>query len=236
MPILDVWVRWKDRAKASFHKRGITGTIRLLPGLVAARLRGDPEVQFDQRYGVDTAGILKPTSLQSDPRFKHSNWYAPSAAAAFRRMLRHINVDFSSFVFIDFGSGKGKALMLALALPFREVVGVELWPDLVRIAEDNLGKYSGKRACRVTRLHCVDASEYSIPPDPGIYYFFDPFRETVTLKVLENLRQSLRAHPREAYVIYCEPERPDLLDNCGFLALLRRTTHYSVYRNAKAAG
>ncbi len=236
MPFPDTFARWRDRAVASFHKRGIAGTIRLLPGLVAAGMRGDPDVRFDQRYGVDTAGILKPASLQSDPKFRHSNWYAPSSTGGFRRMLRDIEVDHEKFVFIDFGCGKGKALLLASALPFREIIGVEIWPEMVSIAEENLRKYRGNRACRVARLHCLDASEYSIPADPGVFYFFDPFRETVTRKVLENLRQSLLVHPREVYVIYCEPERPDLLDNCGFLALLKRTEHYSIYGSAKVPG
>jgi len=145
-------------------------------------------------------------------------------------MLRQINVDFRRFVFIDFGCGKGKALLLASRLPFKEIIGIELWSELISVAEKNLRTYTGRRACSIFSLHHMDASEFQFPSEPGLYYFFDPFREEVTLKVLENLRRSLAASPREAYVVYCEPSRPDLLDKSGFLTLVKRTPHYSIYK------
>lgn len=223
-------MRWKGRAVRSLHKRGFAGTIQLVPAVVAATLRGDPDKRFDQRFHVETAGILKPLELQSLPRFEHSNWYAPTATTSFCRILRQIKVDFKKFVFIDFGCGKGKALLLASRLPFKQIVGVELWSELLSTAEQNLKSYRGRRKCNTFRLHYMDATEFPIPREPGIYYFFDPFHEKVMRKVLENMRHSLAAWPREAYVIYCEPERPDILDNCGFLTLIKQMPHYSIYK------
>ena len=236
MSLLELWMRWKGRALVSVRKRGLAGTVRLFPGLVAASFRGDPDKRFDRRFHVDTAGILKPIELQSDPRFKDSNWYAPTATTSFFRMLRQIKVDFRKFVFIDFGCGKGKALLLASQLPFKQIVGIELWPELFSVAEKNLKSYSGKRQCSEFRLHQMDASEFPIPSEPGIYYFFDPFREEVMRKVLDNMRRSLAAAPRESYVVYCEPERPDILDQSGFLTLLKQTPHYSIYKASESMG
>ena len=230
MSIPKLWTSLKARASASIVKRGFAGTVRLVPGAIAARLRGDPEKRFDRRFRVDTAGIIKPPELQSSPRFKDSNWYAPSATNSFYRMLRQIKVDFRKFVFIDFGCGKGKALLLASRLPFKQIIGIELWSELFFFAEENLKRYTGKRSCNEFQLHYMDAIEFNIPGEPGIYYFFDPFREEVMRKVLENMRRSLAAAPREAYVIYCEPERPDILDQSGFLTLIKQSTHYSIYR------
>jgi SAM-dependent methyltransferase len=223
-------MRWRSRAVASIRKRGLAGTVQLFPTLVAANFKGDPDKRFDRRFHVDTAGILKPIELQSDSTFKNSNWYAPSATHRFLRMLHHIKVDFRDYVFIDFGCGKGKALLLASRLPFRQIVGVELWSELFTVAEKNLKSYTGKRLCNTFRLHRMDATEFPIPSEPGIYYFFDPFREEVMRKVLDNMRRSLAAAPREAYVVYCEPERPDILDHSDFLSLLKKTPHYSIYR------
>jgi len=162
--------------------------------------------------------------------FKDSNWYAPTSTTGFFRMLRQIKADLSKFVFIDFGCGKGKALLLASRLPFRQIIGIELWPELFSVAEKNLKIYRGKRRCKDTRLHQMHASEFTIPSEPGIYYFYDPFHEEVMRKVLDNMRRSLEAAPRESYVVYCEPERPDILDQSGFLTLLKRTPHFSVYK------
>ncbi len=184
------------------------------------------------------AQLVKPGPRDPARHYTHDqiacDWCEQSRAAEqsnqHHRVIRHQTVNKNLLIQSDLVNAG------ASALPFREIIGVEIWPEMVSIAEENLRKYRGNRACRVARLHCLDASEYSIPADPGVFYFFDPFRETVTRKVLENLRQSLLVHPREVYVIYCEPERPDLLDNCGFLALLKRTEHYSIYGSAKVPG
>jgi len=230
MSLVELWTEWKDRAVRSLQKRGLVGTVRLVPAFVVKSLKGDPDKRFDRRFRVDTAGILKPTELQSDPRFQQSNWYAPTATTSFFRMLRQIKVDFSKFVFIDFGCGKGKALLLASQLPFKEIIGIELWSEMISVAEENLKSYTGNRKCKTFQLHYMDASEFPIPSDPGIFYFFDPFREEVMQKVLENIRQSLAAAPREIYIIYCEPERPDLLDRSGFLTPIKQTARYSIYK------
>ncbi len=227
MSFSDSWSRWRSRTGSFLRKRG------LIPQFLVV-LR-DPEKRFDKRYRVDTAGVLKPVELQSDPRYKHSNWYGPTDTARFREMLRSIRVDYSKFVFIDFGCGKGKVLLLASALPFKQIIGVEVWSEMISMAEQNLRTYTGARNSNNIGLHHVDAGEFAIPDGPGIYYFFDPFREEVMSRVLENIRRSLSAAPREVYVIYCEPERPDILENCGFLTRIRQTKHYSIYKARRDA-
>jgi hypothetical protein len=228
--VVERFLRLKTRAVSSIRKRGITETVRLVPGFIAATIRGDPDKRFDRRFHVDTAGIIKPIELQSLPRFKDSNWYAPVTATLFREMLSQIKVDFRKFTFIDFGCGKGKALLLASRLPFKTIVGIELWSELYDAAKKNLSSYSGKRKCKNFQLHYMDAKEFRIPDEPSIFFFFDPFREEVMRKVLYNIQASLVAAPRDIYVIYCEPERPDILDQSEFLTLLVRTPHYSIYR------
>jgi SAM-dependent methyltransferase len=205
------------------------GTIRILATIVVRSI--DRDERFDRRFRVDTAGVLlSPVELRHDPRFVHSNWYGPTAASTFFHMLRQVKVDFSKFVFIDFGCGKGKALLLASRLPFRQIIGIDLWSELVCIAEENLKRYTGKRKCKNYQLHCMDASEFPMPSEPSIYYFFDPFREEVMLKVLENMRCSLAAAPREVYLVYCEPDRPHVLDKSGFLTPVKQARHYSIYK------
>jgi methylase of polypeptide subunit release factors len=49
-----------------------------------------------------------------------------------------LDVEHKDFTFIDLGSGKGRALVLALSYPFRRVVGVEFALELHRVAEANL--------------------------------------------------------------------------------------------------
>jgi len=235
--LLELWKRLKGKAVSSTRKRGLIGTVRHLPTFVAASIKVDPNKRFDRCFHVDTADVLLgPPELQSDQRFVHSNWYGPTATKTFSRILREFHLDFREFVFVDFGCGKGKALLLASRLPFRQIIGIELWPELFEVALKNLKSYTGKRQCKTFRLLQMDASEFPFPREPGIYYFYDPFREEVLRKVLDNMRRSLAEVPRESYVVYTELERPDILDQADFLTLLKRTPHYSIYKVSGSTG
>jgi SAM-dependent methyltransferase len=231
----DIIRRMHFRVMQSIRRRGVGGSLGLVPGFVAARLKGDPERRFDSRFRVDTAGILKPTELQRDRYFKDSNWYAPVATALFRRMLREVRVDYRDYIFVDFGCGKGKALLLAARLPFKEIIGIELWQTVLEVAGRNVREYTGKRQCQNVRLQCINAVDFRFSSDPALYYFFDPFKIDVMSRVLANLRASLIQWPRESYVLYCEPERHDVLNAADFLIPVKQTSHFAIYRTCSPA-
>ena len=56
-------------------------------------------------------------------------------------MLASLNIDFREFTFIDIGSGKGRALLLAADYPFRRILGLELLPGLYRVAQQNIRQF-----------------------------------------------------------------------------------------------
>jgi len=237
MPFTEVWARWKDKAVRSFRKRGVAGTIKF----VVARVKDDLSIRwqhyrdksFDRRFAVDTAGTLVLPELQSDLRFKYSNAYGPTPHSAFLRIMRQLKVDYGKFLFIDFGCGKGKVLLLATKFHFKQIIGVELSSELIRVAKDNFRSYLSKTRERdVFQLACVDASEYPIPPGPAVYYFANPFHAEVMRKVLENIRRSLTAAPRECYLVYFDSVLQNLLDESGFLTPIKQTSLYSIYKIA----
>ena len=94
---------------------------------------------FDERFGVETSGLIYelPSGHQHD---LYNNGYFAVAPSVFhaimRAMLERLHLDFQRFGFIDMGSGKGRALLLASDYPFREIIGVELSPKLDRVARD----------------------------------------------------------------------------------------------------
>ncbi|MGH9391212.1 MAG: class I SAM-dependent methyltransferase, partial [Vicinamibacteria bacterium] len=179
---------------------------------------------FDRRLGVDTRGY-------SDLR------YEPTPAEVFREMLSKIPFDPRDFVFVDFGSGKGKVLMLAAHYPFRSVVGVELWEDLHRIALENLASFREHPDCAadVTSVR-MDAAALPLPEEPLVLYFFNPFPETVLTRVLANLRESLARAPRRVYVLFYAPvrrgspwDRRRVFEASGFLRILRDEPRFTIY-------
>jgi SAM-dependent methyltransferase len=224
------------------RKRGVAGTVKFV-AVAAAKsvwsryVRGTWDTilnkRFDWRFGVETAGGFK--FPETDPRFEHSTAYAATTHSVFFRMLRQIDVDHRKFLFIDFGCGKGKALLLAAELPFKQIIGVELSPTLIRVAEENWKRYRGQsRKCNSIQLICKDAGEFPVPHEPAIYYLFNPFFGEVVCKVLENIRRSLAAAPREIYVVYLTPEHRSLLDESGFLTPIKQSSEYRIYKTSGA--
>jgi hypothetical protein len=179
---------------------------------------------FDRRLGVNTRGY-------SDLR------YEPTPADVFREMIVKIPFDPRDFVFLDFGSGKGKVLMLAAHYPFRGVVGIELWEDLHRIALENLESFRERADCaaEVTSLR-MNAADFSLPDDPLVLYFFNPFPEAVLTRVLSNLGESLARVPRRVYVLFYAPvrrgapwDRRRVFEASGYLRVLRDEARFTIY-------
>lgn len=119
------------------------------------------------------------------------------------RELRRV-ADFRDFTFVDFGSGKGRALAWAAAHGFREVVGVEMAEPLHLAAVANLGKMRMAK-CQAAASVCMDAREFTLPARQSVLFFYNPFRGAIMEKVLSNIEDSLRANPRAMFLVYLNP-------------------------------
>ncbi len=75
-------------------------------------------------------------------------FYKPSGWLTLRRILRARDVS-SDDVFVDFGSGMGRILLLAVQYPFRRVVGVELSEELNEIAKANVAANRRRQRCGI---------------------------------------------------------------------------------------
>jgi hypothetical protein len=116
-------------------------------------------------------------------------------------------------VFIDYGSGKGRALLLASDYPFHKIVGIEYVPSLHEVAESNCRTYhSDRQQCRAFELHCVDAAAYPLPAEPVFLFLSNPFGEELMTRVTHNVSQSLRENPRPFIVVYFNPQLPWVWD------------------------
>ena len=140
--------------------------------------------------------------------------YAATEPRYFNLVLDQWQLDYSKFTFIDFGSGMGRVVLMASDRPFRKIIGVEFASELVAIAERNVRTYDpSRKRCGEIELICADATEFDLPNEPSIFYFFNPFDRKIFVRVLANLERSLRQHPREAYVLYANPEHNNLFLN-----------------------
>ena len=240
------------RIKKSLRERGLFASLcrsALLPIHLLREYRrtrrinpsGQGRSKFDQEYGVETDGDFEDGwTYLSDLQIPSSNWihgvnYTPIEPAKLHAILTSLELKFEDFVFIDFGSGKGRAILMAAEFPFKRIVGVEFSPELHAIALANLAKDRRlERRCGSVESLCMDFLEFPLPPEPSVYFFFDPCDESMLDRVLAKISKSLDANPRELYVIYVAPNaaKERLLDSASRLAKLVRDLerNFCVYR------
>ncbi len=147
--------------------------------------------------GLDLGRVsVEELGLSPERSVFHDNSGGPGLA----RVLATVAIPPDS-VALDYGSGKGGAVLTLCQFPFREVIGVELSADLVRIAEVN----AARAGVRQARFVSADASQFTDLDRVTHVYMYHPFRCTVVAQVMENIRLSLARRPREITLIYKNP-------------------------------
>lgn len=201
---------------------------------------GDADYDWDHRVNTTSAAVGWRDRLLG---VFHSP-YQPTEPALFHEMMEALlrqpqadltrtdmtEVNLRDFVFLDLGAGKGRTLLMASDYPFHRIVGVELLAALHRIALENLSKYRGEaQKCFALEAVCGDAREFVFPAEPAVLYLFNPFPEAGLRRVLANLEESLRAHPRALYVLYHNPLLEHVLAQSPALRKIGGTQQYSLY-------
>ncbi len=182
------------------------------------------DIGFDLDHRVNTTSARLP--LRTRLRGLVTSPYQPTDPALFREIMQALDLDWPAFTFLDLGSGKGRALLMAAAYPFRSIVGVEILPELHQFALENIHK--ADRAARIEAL-CGDARELPFPNEPLVVYLFNPLSEPGLARVIAKLDASLREAPRPVYVVYHNPEHEHLLARSAALKKLHATCSYVIY-------
>lgn len=223
----------------SVARRGVLGSMR-----AAVRLALHPildhqsvidyrERRFDRRFGVVTAGVIPKSRLQVDgPSAAHVTHYQAAQPVLVEQAIAGLGIDASKYTFVDFGCGKGKAMLLASSFPFERIVGLELSTELAQVAAANIKTYrSRKQRCSAIDVVCMDALEFELPPRPLVCFLYNPFGEAVLGQVIENIGESLREHPRDLFVVYLHPELDTLFHDRSFLSPVRKRSWVCIYRS-----
>ncbi|MGB8832498.1 MAG: hypothetical protein WCC95_10145, partial [Candidatus Sulfotelmatobacter sp.] len=174
------------------------------------------------------------TDLKIDsPNWIYADGYWPTPPDVFQDALSGLNSRHENLTFIDFGSGKGRVLLMASEFPFRKIIGVEFSSELHAIAEQNILRYkSATQRCRDVTSACTDFTQFPIPIDPLFVFLYNPSSREITSALADNIAQSMRQHPRELWVFYVTPAY-DVFESGKPLALRKIKSHpkYAVYTN-----
>jgi len=185
----------------------------------------------ERKFGVSTGGLIQPAELGVENadavgykalEYEYLLWALPA-----------IPFPAEDVVFVDYGAGKGRALAAAAAHPFRRVIGVEISGELVEIGRRNLARK--RRRARHVEIHHADAAAFAVPDDANVFFFFNPFGGATLAGVVEQIRQSWIAHPRDLFVIYFNHGRFDeCIEGQTWLRKVHETSFCGFYRLASA--
>ncbi len=194
---------------------------------MARRLLGRPEPSvaiamhpFDQAHGTDTSGLIERQHLHTGhandaqntayfgvppSRFQHAIEQWRNAAAT---------LPVADYRFVDLGCGKGRAVLLASRMAFRDVVGVELNPGLAATARSNLNRWQQVETTVSASILCADAPTALVDLLDGatLLYLYNPFQAPVLRQVLEAVvnRSSTLFAPVD--VLYLYPEHGSVFE------------------------
>jgi hypothetical protein len=159
---------------------------------------------FDALHGTDTGGVIALADLKLvNSATAECYWYEGASPSIIRQLFGALTIPFGEFDFVDFGSGKGRVLMLAAEQGFRRSIGVEFAGDLVEVARKNAEIFNSRRSkpAIIESLH-MDAMDYVLPDKPLVIYFYCPFYGAVMDRVLANITSSHARNPRPIILLF----------------------------------
>ena len=208
-------------------------------GIVAKAAARPADFWFDWRWGVETLAVETldgPAIAEGDRRL--GGFYEGSRTLAVGALLTDLRrTPSGQGALVDVGCGKGKVLMLAALAGFSTVRGVEFSRDLCDAARENWRRFAVRsRSAATCEVIEADAAAMAYHGDESLFFFFNPFVDSVLRGALARIRESLAERPRDARLVFAcmnEPFRRVLAEELD-LALEREPTRwgvrFSVYR------
>lgn len=194
--------------------------------LVPRRKKGpEPQHPFDAAHGVETGGLIPAgeliTGQSSDAHVTAYYGVAPSILRSLVALWLEAGPKHSieRYTFVDIGAGKGRAMLVASELPFKQVIGIELNPAMADIAERNIEHWIESHhndptasAHAPVRLVEQDALEFDFPKMPCVAFMFHPFEAPLMKKMLMRMEKQFARRPGELDVLYVNAECASVFD------------------------
>jgi predicted RNA methylase len=204
MDLVGRLLRRLQRELAHYHPRAFR----------SRRDLAERDARYDDAYHVDTGGDINLKALAIfSPNRRFGTKYSAIPPEEFARGMAALSIRHEDFTFIDFGSGKGRALLLASDFPFRKLIGIEFARELHEAAATNLRNRTS------VQLLCMDVVEFEFPQDPLVVFLYNPFGPEIISQVAHRLYRSFAANRRPVYVLYLNPFHLDPWLLAGFRVL-----------------
>jgi len=193
---------WLSHLLYSIKHRGLANTCSM----------GLKEWQKERELGIRTFGAHAPADLSIEADSKMGgHLYQPSSSVIFEKAMNELPFNFSDKVFLDIGSGKGRALILAAEAGFKKVIGVEYAEELNDIAYTNIETVKSRFPNTEFSLQEGDALTYDIPANVDVIYLFNPFDEEAVTGLLKKVKPAFE-RSKPMYLVYVHPVHCNILD------------------------
>lgn len=202
----------------------------------AARARRADQA-FDRRWGTDTGGTMNLSALNvARDRALLGFGYQASNGAALTEAMATAAIDPARFAFVDYGSGKGRVVMIAARLGFARAIGVEFAPELHTVALANADRFAAVSGAPI-RCDMVlgDAGSFDPPPGPLFAYIYNSFGPVILREVLERLERRAGADD-PVFALYVNPRHREAFEGDGCWHVLADRGDWVLYRLAATAG
>ncbi len=120
-----------------------------------------------------------------------------------------IDTTILSGTFLDYGSGKGMAIIYAKKYGFAQSIGVEFAKELHETALRNIKKF---KLNNVKSIH-MDAVNFIPNQNIRVIYFLNPFHKKVLYQVLNNILKNRNNFLHDIYLIYNIPIYKETFDH-----------------------
>ncbi|RYE30139.1 MAG: methyltransferase domain-containing protein [Sphingobacteriales bacterium] len=175
------------------------------------------EIIGERAYGIDTTGSEQLWEYDIEHKdLKDAEAYQPSSYYILEKLMNCLPNEASSGRIIDFGCGKGRTLAVAIAYGFKKLTGVDIIYEYISAAEQNIRNCKFYNSNVSYDLVNKRAQDLAIPDDSTVFVFFNPFKENVMKKVVENIMESHARTPRKIYVVYMNDVYRNLFLSKGF--------------------
>ena len=186
---------------------------------------------FDFYHRVDTSSQVREQENRGWPKDNLNFHYLPIRPKCARRVLQNLPLKrLGEYTFIDFGSGKGRALLIAARYGFRRVCGIELRKELHDQACKNFRQCQKVDSCTMESLN-MDAADFEFPKEKLVLFFFNPFGSEVMAKVLNKLTASLDRCYRDVWIVLHDSSCAYLADRAPQLSLEAAQNGHRIYRS-----
>ncbi|MEP6617568.1 MAG: class I SAM-dependent methyltransferase [Ginsengibacter sp.] len=174
------------------------------------------EITGEKKYGINTTKINNLKNLPVIGKLEHAEIYQGASYYLLENIFNYLQGINANYHILDFGCGKGRVLAVAAWYGFNKITGIDFSAELCMDAIKNLIPVRHKFPETIFNVIHANASDHPVDDDTNVFFFFNPFNETVMLAVVKNILSSLKKVPREAYVVYVNPVHKEIFMSAGF--------------------